>query len=118
MLHSARARTTRLICQVLYLGLIAMLLATTFWPAPDPALSLPLILSIKLVPLLIFIPVILNGNNRGMIWLSFVLIFYFTQFVVNAWLSEGEIAATVSAIIALLLFVSAMFHLKLNRPAA
>ncbi|WP_148862408.1 DUF2069 domain-containing protein [Marinobacter fonticola] len=116
MLHTVRARKTRLLCQVLYAALIILLVVTTFWPAPDPALSLPLILSIKLVPLLVFIPVVISGHNRGMIWLSFVLIFYFTQFVVSAWLTEGGLGATASAVVALLLFVSAMVHLKTNRP--
>lgn len=116
MLHTPRARNTRLLCQVLYAALIVLVVVTTFWPAPDPALSLPLILSIKLLPLLIFVPVLINGNNRGMIWLSFVLIFYFTQFVVSAWLTEGGVGATANAVIALLLFVSAMVHLKTNRP--
>lgn len=116
MLHTERARMTRLLCQVLYAALIVLLVLTTFWPAPDPALSLPLILSIKLVPLLIFIPTVVSGSNRGLIWLSFVLIFYFTQFVVSAWLTEGGLGATANAVIALLLFVSAMVHLKTNRP--
>lgn len=116
MLHTPRAHMTRLLCQVLYAALIVLLVITTFWPAPDPALSLPLILAIKLIPLLVFIPVVINGNNRGLIWLSFVLIFYFTQFVVTAWLTEGGLGATVNAVIALLLFVSAMVHLKTNRP--
>ncbi|TBW54501.1 DUF2069 domain-containing protein [Marinobacter halodurans] len=116
MLHSARARHTRLLCQVLYGLLLALLVLTTFWPAPDPALSLPLVLTVKLVPLLLFIPIVIRGDNRGLIWLSFVLIFYFTQFTVSAWLTQGAVVPSINALVTLLLFVSAMVHLKTNRP--
>lgn len=116
MLHTEKARPTRMLCQVLYAALVVLLVITTFWPAPDLDISLPLILSVKLVPLLLFIPIVISGGNRGLIWLSFVLIFYFTQFVVNAWLTEGDTGAVTVALVTLLLFVSAMVHLKINRP--
>ncbi|MEQ5837615.1 DUF2069 domain-containing protein [Marinobacter sp. NFXS9] len=116
MLHTGRARKTRLLCQVLYGILVALLVITTFFPAPDPALSLPLVLTIKLVPLLLFAPLVARGDNRGLIWLSFVLIFYFMQFVVSAWLTQGALAPSLNALVTLLLFVSAMVHLKTNRP--
>lgn len=117
MLHNSGAKTTRAICQSLYVTLLVILVVTTFWPdPPDPQVSLTLIMSIKLIPLLIFLPVLISGDNRGLIWLSFVIIFYFTQFVVGAWLSEGEPGVTANAVVALLLFVFAMVHLKINRP--
>jgi uncharacterized membrane protein len=117
MLHSPRAKVTRAICQLLYVMLLVLLVVTTFWPSRNPEVSLLMVLTIKLLPLIIFVPVLLSGDNRGLIWLSFVIIFYFTQFVVSAWLTEGALGATLSAVVALLLFVFAMVHLKVNRSA-
>ncbi|WP_111496685.1 MULTISPECIES: DUF2069 domain-containing protein [Marinobacter] len=116
MLQSPRARLSRHVCQWLFAALLVMLVATTFYPAPDPAISLPLILSVKLLPLVFFTPAVWRGHNRGLIWLAFVLIFYFTQFVVGSWLSQGALAPVLGATLTLALFVSAMVHLKLNRP--
>ena len=50
------------------------------------------------------------------IWMSFVLIFYFTQAVVSAWLSEGAPMPVVMAVLSGSLFTVAMVHLKVNRP--
>lgn len=115
MLYSARALTTRRLTIVLYCAVLALLVMTTFYPQPVAGVSILLILSVKLLPLLPFIPTVLRGDNRGYIWLSFVLIFYFTQAVVTAWLSQGALLPTLQAVLTLALFTVAMFHLKLNR---
>jgi hypothetical protein len=45
-----------------------------------------------------------------------VVIFYFTQAVVSAWLSEGAPGPVILVTLTLLLFTMAMVHLKVNRP--
>jgi len=116
MLHNPKARHTARATQFLYLAVLATLLITTFYPAPVEGVSLTLILSVKLIPLLALIIPVFRGNNRGYIWLSFVVIFYFTQAVVSAWLSEGAPGPVVLMLLTLLLFTMAMVHLKVNRP--
>ncbi|MCK7543281.1 DUF2069 domain-containing protein [Marinobacter bryozoorum] len=116
MLHSETARTTRTITAALYSLLLAMLVVNTFWPSPVEGVSIVLMLTVKLLPLLPFAWVVFRGHNRGYIWMSFVVIFYFTQAVVTAWLSEGQPVPVFMAVLTFALFTIAMVHLKANRP--
>ncbi|WP_298446751.1 DUF2069 domain-containing protein [uncultured Marinobacter sp.] len=118
MLHNPKARNTAKATQFLYLAVLATLLITTFYPAPIEGVSIALMLSVKLIPLLALIVPVFRGNNRGYIWLAFVVIFYFTQAVVTSWLSQGALGPVVLMILTLLLFIMAMVHLKVNRPLA
>lgn len=118
MLYSDKARTTRMLTGLVYLALLVTLTVTTFYPAPVEGVSVALMLSVKLIPLLAFAQVVIKGSNRGYIWLSFVVIFYFTQAVVSAWLSEGKPVPVILAVLSGALFVLAMVHLKANRPGA
>ena len=117
-LHNPRARLTAKLIMGLYILTLATLLITTFYPDQVEGVSVTLILSVKLIPLLLFAIPVFRGDNRGLIWMSFVVIFYFTQYVVSAWLSEGAPAPVFLATLSFLLFTVAMFHLKLNRPMA
>lgn len=118
MLHNDKAKTTARLTIVLYLGVLATLLVTTFYPAPVEGVSLTLMLSVKLLPLLAFAVPVFRGHNRGYIWLAFVVIFYFTQGVVSAWLSQGAVGPVILTVLTFLLFSVAMVHLKVNRPVA
>ncbi|WP_404363509.1 DUF2069 domain-containing protein [Marinobacter sp.] len=116
MLHSEGGRVTRALTASIYLALLLVLLVTTFYPSQVEGVSVAFMLAIKLVPLLLFLVPVFRGDNRGYIWLSFVVIFYFTQATVSAWLSEGEPKFIVLATLSFALFVMAMIHLKVNRP--
>ncbi|WP_417532260.1 DUF2069 domain-containing protein [Marinobacter lipolyticus] len=116
MLHNPKARITARLTIALYIGVLATLLITTFYPAQVEGVSVPLMLSVKLIPLLAFAVPVFRGHNKGYIWLAFVVIFYFTQAVVSAWLSEGAAAPVILTILTFLLFTVAMVHLKVNRP--
>lgn len=118
MLHNDKAKITARLTIALYLGVLATLLVTTFYPAPVEGVSLTLILSVKLLPLLAFAVPVFRGHNRGYIWMAFVVIFYFTQAVVSAWLSEGALGPMILTVLTFLLFSVAMVHLKVNRPIA
>jgi uncharacterized membrane protein len=119
MLYNPKAQLTARLVIGLYVITLATLVITTFYPVQIAGVSVPLMLSIKLIPLLLFVVPVLRADNRGLIWMSFVIIFYFIRYVVSAWLSEGAAAPVTLAILSFLLFSAAMFHLKLNRtPAA
>ncbi|SFR61346.1 Uncharacterized membrane protein [Marinobacter gudaonensis] len=115
MLNNPKARTTAQLATALYVAVLVTLLVTTFYPAPVEGVSIALMLSVKLLPLLPFAVPVARGHNRGYIWMSFVLIFYFTQAVVSAWLSEGAVGPVVLTVLTFLLFTVAMIHLKVNR---
>ncbi|KPQ01182.1 DUF2069 domain-containing protein [Marinobacter sp. HL-58] len=116
MLHNPKARTTARLTIGLYLATLVALVITTFYPVQTEGVSVTLMLSIKLIPLLAFAVPVFRGHNRGYIWLSFIVIFYFTRYVVSAWLSEGAIAPMILTVLTFLLFTVAMVHLKVNRP--
>jgi len=116
MLHNPKARITARLTILLYLATLAALLVSTFYPVQVEGVSVTLMLSVKLVPLLAFAVPVFRGHNRGYIWLSFVVIFYFTQYVVSSWLSEGAITPLIIVVLTFLLFTVAMVHLKVNRP--
>lgn len=115
MLNNPKAKLTARLIIGLYVTTLVALVVTTFYPSQVEGVSLTLILSVKLIPLLLFAVPVFKADNRGLIWMSFVVIFYFTQYVVSAWLSEGALAPLILAILTFLLFAVAMFHLKLNR---
>ena len=118
MLHNDKAKTTARLTIALYISVLAGLLLTTFYPAPVEGVSISLMLTVKLLPLLAFAVPVFRGHNRGYIWMAFVLIFYFTQAVVSAWLSEGAAGPVIMTLLPFLLFTVAMVHLKVNRPVA
>jgi uncharacterized membrane protein len=119
MLRNEKARLTARATATIYIAVLIALVATTFLPEPVEGVSVPLMLAVKLIPLLPFAIVVFRGHNRGYIWLSFVVIFYFTQAVVSAWLSEGAPGPVIMTVLTLALFTIAMVHLKVNRhPAA
>jgi uncharacterized membrane protein len=118
MLNNPKAKLTIRLILCLYVTTLAVLTLTTFYPDPVQGVSVPLILSVKLIPLLLFAVPVFRGDNRGIIWLSFVVIFYFTQYTVSAWLNEGAAVPVILAVLTFLLFTVAMFHLKLNRKPA
>lgn len=116
MLHNPKARITARLTIALYLATLVALVVTTFYPVQTEGVSVTLMLSVKLIPLLAFAVPVFRGHNRGYIWLSFVVIFYFTRYVVSAWLSEGALAPMILTVLTFLLFTVAMVHLKVNRP--
>lgn len=118
MLRNEKARTTARITFALYLATLVTLVVTTFWPKPVEDVSIALILAVKLLPLLPFAIPVYRGHSRGYIWMAFVIIFYFTQAVVSAWLSKGAAGPVILTLLTLALFVVAMVHLKVNRRPA
>ncbi|MBZ2169861.1 MULTISPECIES: DUF2069 domain-containing protein [Marinobacter] len=116
MLHNPKARNTARLTIATYLAVLVTLVLTTFFPAPVEGVSIPLMLTVKLIPLLVFAVPVFRGHNRGYIWMAFVVIFYFTQALVSAWLSEGGTGPVVLTVLTFLLFTFAMVHLKVNRP--
>src|SRR5690606_22013761 len=102
MLHNDKAKNTARLTSALYLAVLVTLILTTFYPAPVEGVSIALILTVKLLPLIGFVIPVFRGHNRGYIWMAFVLIFYFTQAVVSAWLSEGATGPMIMTILTFL----------------
>lgn len=98
-----------------YGALLTLLLFTTLNTELPAETSLALVLSIKLVPLLLVLPGVVLNYLKSYIWLCFIVLFYFTQATVNAWLSEGALADTTIAILTVVLFNTSMMYVRYAR---
>jgi len=106
------ARNITLACYVL---LILMMIITSL-PSMLPEGASPWIaLTIKLVPLLIIMPGLLLDHLRAFIWLCFIVLFYFTQSVVETFLSQGANIDYLITFLTVTQFLSAMFYIKWAR---
>jgi uncharacterized membrane protein len=106
------ARNITLACYVL---LILMMIITSL-PSMLPEGASPwLALTIKLVPLLIIMPGLLLDQLRAFIWLCFIVLFYFTQSVVETFLSLGASIDYLITFLTVTQFLSAMFYIKWAR---
>jgi len=60
------------------------------------------------VPLLLFLPGVWLGHHRTYSWLCFVVLFYFTAFVVEAMSPFGNLNDYIATALTVLLFLAAM----------
>jgi len=97
-------------------SLLLLLMVVTSLPAflPENS-SVTVILVVKLLPLLIVLPGMLKDKLRPYIWLCFIVLFYFTQSVVETFLSKGGGLDLIITILTVVLFISAMMHVKWER---
>ena len=106
------ARNITLACYVL---LILMMIITSL-PSMLPEGASPwTTLTIKLIPLLIIMPGLLLDHLRAFIWLCFIVLFYFTQSVVETFLSQGANIDYLITFLTVAQFLSAMFYIKWAR---
>jgi len=95
-----------------YVLLLLMMIVTTL-PGVLPVGSSPMvILPIKLMPLLILLPGLLKDHLRTYIWMCFIVLFYFTQSVVETFLSSGAVIDYFITALTVIIFLSAMFYIK------
>ncbi len=98
-----------------YAGLLLMMIVTSL-PGMIPAKSsVAPILAIKLFPLLIVLPGLIKGTLRAYIWLCFIVLFYFTQAVVESFLSTGAGLDLFITALTVLNFLAAMYFVKWQR---
>ena len=95
-----------------FLGLIGVLAVTTFWPAPVEGASPLVILSVKILPLLIFVPGLLRARNTTYIWACFMLMIYFIPFSASAYINSWPVTTMILLALTVAFFTAAMFKLK------
>jgi len=96
----------------LYFALIAQMIMTTFWPNPVEGASPVVLLTIKVLPLALLLPGLLKGRNTTYIWACFVVLLYFMQASVSAYLREWAWSPTTTVVLTTLFFCTAMLKLK------
>jgi uncharacterized membrane protein len=111
--YARKSATAALVSKLFYFLLLAVLAFTTLAADLPEGVSPWLVLGVKFIPLLIVLPGLIKNNLRAYIWLCFIVLFYFTRAVVDAYLSEGNNVADIGlTIITTTLFLSAMMFVK------
>ena len=96
----------------IYLALIALMALTTFWPDPPEDASGTLRFSLRVLPLLIFVPGLLRARNMTYIWASCVVMVYFMELSVTAYLRDWPWSSTLPMILTVLFFIVAMVKIR------
>lgn len=110
MTLNQKVKLSHLTTLLSYLLLLVLMVVSTFLSTLPPEASRGFMLAVKIVPLLIFLPGLLKGNLRAHIWLCFVVLFYFTRAVVDAFLTEGAILESVITATTVVVFIAAMMN--------
>lgn len=98
-----------------YVLMLLMMIVTSLPGQIPQGSSVFLILAIKLVPLLILLPGLACDQLRAYIWLCFIILFYFTQSVVESFLSLAASIDLFITALTIVIFLSAMFYIKWER---
>lgn len=101
---------SRLVVRFSYL-LLLLVLAGNLW-FQDQALVIYLIV---LTPLVIFMPGILTGNVRTLIWLGFVLLLYFAAAVYGVSDPQPQALDIAELVLTVILFCAAMYHARIRQ---
>lgn len=96
----------------LYFSILGLLILTTFWPNPVEGASVWILLSVKLVPLLILAPGVLKARSKTYQWLCFIIMIYFTDGVMRAYLSGFAWPPSLMTALTASLFVSAIVRIR------
>jgi uncharacterized membrane protein len=96
------------------LMLLMMIITSLPGQIPEGSSSM-LILLIKLLPLLIVLPGLIKDTLRAYIWLCFIILFYFTQAVVESFLSLAASTDLFITLLTIIIFNSAMLYIKWER---
>jgi len=98
-----------------YVLLLLMMIITSL-PSMIPEGTSPfVVVTVKLFPLLILLPGLVSDHLRSYIWLCFIILFYFTQSVVETFLSKGANIDFFITSLTVIIFLSAMFYIKWER---
>lgn len=105
-----RLKISRFLTLFSYFGLLAWLALGLIWFPPPEGARWWVILSVLWLPLLFFLPIIINKSPKGHAWLCFVTLVYFLQGSTTFIQPGKAMLGLVEACLALLLFGAAMMY--------
>jgi uncharacterized membrane protein len=109
---SRTATASHAVSLLLYFTILGLLILTTFWPDPVEGASVWVLLTVKLVPLLILLPGLLKARGKTYQWLCFILMIYFTDGIMRAYLSGYDWPPTLMTVLTAGLFVMAIVRIR------
>lgn len=113
---SRTAPAAHAVSLLLYFVILGLLVLTTFWPDPVAGASTWVLLTIKLLPLLILLPGLIKKSSKTYQWLCFIIMIYFTDGVVRAYLTGYEWPPSLMAALTATLFVTAIIRIRAATP--
>lgn len=108
---------SRVVVLTSYIGLILILLASTFASGGEhtegTSIAAPIIIWLfKCLPLLMFIPGLISGSHKTASWLSYVSMIYFVLAVLLMFTSGSEIWGRLMPLVTLVLFTATMLYTR------
>ena len=98
-----------------YVLMLLMMIVTSLPAFIPEGSSVTFILLVKLIPLLIIFPGLAKDQLRAYIWLCFIILFYFTQSVVETFLSSAALTDLFITALTVIVFLASMFYIKWER---
>ena len=98
-----------------YVLMLLMMIVTSLPASIPEGSSVTFILLVKLIPLLIILPNLAKDTLRAHIWLCFIILFYFTQSVVESFLSLASFTDIFITSLTVIIFLASMFYIKWER---
>tara|TARA_R110002072_G_scaffold277460_2_gene439174 strand:+ start:4255 stop:4632 length:378 start_codon:yes stop_codon:yes gene_type:complete len=98
-----------------YVLMLLMMIITSLPAAIPEGSPVMFILLVKLIPLLIIFPGLVKDQLRAHIWLCFIILFYFTQSVVETFLSLAAFTDIFITSLTVIIFLASMFYIKWER---
>tara|TARA_R110001599_G_scaffold21262_5_gene79567 strand:- start:352 stop:729 length:378 start_codon:yes stop_codon:yes gene_type:complete len=98
-----------------YVLMLLMMIITSLPASIPEGSSVTFILLVKLIPLLIIFPGLAKDTLRAHIWLCFIILFYFTQSVVESFLSLAAFTDIFITSLTVIIFLASMFYIKWER---
>lgn len=118
---TGKALVARNLAILSYLTLLVLLVITTFItdvPAEASSTFHLKILAVKLIPLLLFFKGVITSNPRIHQWLCFVVLLYFTQYSMQAYLTEWAIWPVITTLVTMSVFTCSMMFVHWSKPQA
>ena len=107
-----RLTVTRLITNLTFAGLIALLLVWNTWVEPLPEKLFWPVMAMQLIPLALLAPGVFLGHARGHAWACFVINLYFMQGVLAAFDPSRHVFGWIESILTFVFFCAALLYIR------
>ncbi|MBV1915386.1 MAG: DUF2069 domain-containing protein [Pseudomonadales bacterium] len=113
--HGRAARVCKSISAISYVLLVATLISFSFIGLEPKNPAHWATLAIKVLPLMIFIPGLIQGSERSHAWLCFVVLVYFTLGILELFGLTNRLEGMLITLFSTLLFISSTLYIRWNK---
>lgn len=122
---AAKAKVAWQVMAASYVGLLLLLLVSTFSNAPDGITSKGMMILtgmgiwlFKIAPLLLFVPGLIKGLPKTSAWLAYMIMLYFVLAVMLVFTPGAGGQGWLMVLLTMSVFMSAMLHTRWHKRAA